>query len=52
MTTTTYTPRDLIDLAIEWEMIRSTSHFMDLSAKAQAKILAQAERIASQMAWN
>jgi len=47
-----YTTRDLIDLAIEWEMIRSTNHFLDLPAKAQAKILARAETIAAQLTWN
>lgn len=47
-----YTKRDLIDLAIEWEMIRSTWQFNDMSPKAQAKVLAQAETIAKQLTWD
>lgn len=41
----TATRQDLIDLAIEYGMVRSTSHFNGLSAKAQAAILRQIEEV-------
>lgn len=41
------TRQDLIDLAIEYDMIRSTLHFNDLNAKQQAAILKQIQTVAS-----
>jgi hypothetical protein len=49
----TYTPskRDLIDLAIEYDMIRSTPDFYEMSEKAQRKILEVIKKIADQLEW-
>ena len=45
------TKQDLIDLAIEYEMIRSTSAFYNLSEKAQEKILKVIRKIAETLTW-
>ena len=42
------TKQDLIDLAIEYGMIRSTSEFNSKSEKAQEKILKTIKKIAEQ----
>jgi hypothetical protein len=41
--------RDLIDLAIEYAMIRSTVHFNDLNAKQRAAVIRQISKIAEQL---
>jgi len=46
-----YTRRDLIDLSVEYGMVRSTLDFAGRSEKAQQKILATIEKIARTMDW-
>jgi hypothetical protein len=46
--TATMTKQDLIDLAIEYGMIRSTSEFNNKSEKAKEKILETIKKIAEQ----
>jgi hypothetical protein len=41
--------RDLIDLAVEYAMIRSTFHFTGLNAKQQAAVIRQMNKIAEQL---
>jgi hypothetical protein len=43
--------QDLIDLAIEYEMVKSTSDFYNKSEKAQAKILKTIGKIAKTLEW-
>jgi hypothetical protein len=46
---TTCTHRDLIDLAVEYAMIRSTVHFNSLNAKQQGAVIRQISKIAEQL---
>jgi hypothetical protein len=46
------TTRDLIDLAVEYGMIRSTVHFYGLNNKQQTAILKQIKIIADQLDWS
>jgi len=41
--------RDLIDLAIEYAMIRSTVHFNSLNAKQQGAVIRQITKLAEQL---
>lgn len=45
------TTQDLIDLAIEYEMVRSTLDFNDRPAAIQQAILKQVKKIADQLTW-
>lgn len=47
-----YTKRDLIDLAIEYEMVFSALDFNSRKPSIQKAILKQMEVIANQMSWN
>lgn len=42
--------RDLIDLAVEYAMVRSTVHFNGLNGKQQAAVIRQITKIAEQLA--
>ena len=48
MTTTDLTTQDLIDLAIEYEMVRSTWDFQSRPEPIQRAILKQIKKIADQ----
>lgn len=41
--------RDLIDLAVEYSMVRSTVHFNGLNAKQQGAVLRTITKIAEQL---
>lgn len=48
---TNATRRELIELAVEFALIRSYASFADFSAKAQGKILAQMHKWAIASNW-
>lgn len=45
------TTQDLIDLAIEYEMVRSTWDFQSRPVAIQQAILKQMKKIADQLTW-
>ena len=51
MTHTDLSTQDLIDLAIEYEMISSTLDFYSRSKPVQAAILSQMRKLAAEIEW-
>lgn len=51
MTANDLTTQDLIDLAIEYEMVRSTADFRARPEAIQKAILKQIRKVAEQIEW-